>query len=291
MGLASPHERGRREPRRQADGEDEAVWHDLECGRYRADLALWLDLAARAAQTPAADRDDAPGAPATAHADARVRAPGALVLDVGAGTGRVALHLAGAGHRVTALELDPVLVRALERRAAGTSVRVLAGDARTLQLRRRDFQLCVVAMQTVQLLGGPAARGEFLRRARAHLRPGGLLACAIVTDVEPFDCAAGDTAPSTEMTRVRGTLYTSSPTRVQVRRRAIRIERERVALPAGRAVESAHALRHTNVVELDRVTPGQLAREGLEAGLSADDIVEVAPTEDHVGSTVVVWRG
>ena len=36
-------------------------------------------------------------------------------------------------------------------------------------------------MQTVQLLGGAAGRIAFLRRARAHLRPGGLLACAIVT--------------------------------------------------------------------------------------------------------------
>ena len=46
------------------------VWHDVECGRYDADLPLWRELAASA------------------------RRP---VLDVGAGTGRVALDLARAG--------------------------------------------------------------------------------------------------------------------------------------------------------------------------------------------------
>jgi 2-polyprenyl-3-methyl-5-hydroxy-6-metoxy-1,4-benzoquinol methylase len=65
------------------------VWHDLECGSYRADLPLWRELAAR---------------------------EGDPILDVGAGSGRVALELAGAGHRVTALDLDPDLLRVLRDR-------------------------------------------------------------------------------------------------------------------------------------------------------------------------------
>jgi hypothetical protein len=60
---------GRDRPR----GSTEVVWHDLECGAYRADLPLWRELAARA----------------------RFGSP---ILDVGAGTGRVALDLARAGH-------------------------------------------------------------------------------------------------------------------------------------------------------------------------------------------------
>ena len=62
---------------------EDVVWHDVECGGYDADLAA-LARARRA--TPAG------------------------VLDVGAGTGRVALHLAQAGHDVTALDLDPELL-------------------------------------------------------------------------------------------------------------------------------------------------------------------------------------
>ncbi len=61
------------------------VWHDLECGSYRADLAMWRELAGRAA---------APGKPC--------RVP-----DLGCGTGPVSLELGSHGHRVTGLHLDP----------------------------------------------------------------------------------------------------------------------------------------------------------------------------------------
>jgi 2-polyprenyl-3-methyl-5-hydroxy-6-metoxy-1,4-benzoquinol methylase len=55
------------------------MWHDVECGTYTADLPLWRRLA---------------------------RETGGRVLDIGAGTGRVALDLTRAGARVTALDLD-----------------------------------------------------------------------------------------------------------------------------------------------------------------------------------------
>ena len=62
------------------------AWHDVECGGYTADLSLWGKLA---------------------------RAEGGPVLDVGAGTGRVALRLAAAGHDVTALDRDGELLEEL----------------------------------------------------------------------------------------------------------------------------------------------------------------------------------
>ena len=68
----------------------EAIWHDLECGSYGEDLALWRRLA-----------DAQPGA----------------VLDVGAGTGRTTLPLARAGHAVLALDLDDALLEVLRERA------------------------------------------------------------------------------------------------------------------------------------------------------------------------------
>jgi SAM-dependent methyltransferase len=251
------------DPPRPAGDAREVVWHDLECGGYRADLPLWRELA---------------------------QSSSGAILDVGAGTGRVALDLARAGHRVTALERDPILLGALAQRAQGTTVRALAGDARTFQLRHRDFALCIVPMQTVQLLGGPTGRAAFLARAQAHLRTGGLLACAIVTDLDPFDCTAGDAPPSPETVRLDGTMYISSATRVRVRRRVIRIERERRAIPAGHAVDSLHAPCETDVVELDRVTPGALEDEGRAAGLRPQPARAIAPTQDHVGSTVVILR-
>jgi len=109
----------------------ELVWHDLECGNYRADLPLWHGLAERC--------------------DGRV-------LDVGAGSGRVTLQLARAGHAVTALDRNDVLLTALRERATGLGVEAIRADARSFALERRDFALCIAPMQTIQLLGGAEQR-------------------------------------------------------------------------------------------------------------------------------------
>jgi SAM-dependent methyltransferase len=250
------------------------VWHDLECGSYTADLALWRELAA-----------DARG-----------------VLDVGSGTGRVTLDLARAGHNVSALDLDAELLDALGVRAAEMGVAELVetvcADARTFALERRDFSLCLAPMQTVQLLAGADGRLAFLRRGRAHLRPGGLLACAIVTDVEPFDCAAGDPAPSPETADTGGTRYVSRATRVQVEQNVVRIERERAMFEDPASSAPAHPAPgvparpawELNVVELDRVSVAGLEREGREAGLTPIRAWPIPATDEHTGSVAVMFR-
>jgi SAM-dependent methyltransferase len=242
------------------------IWHDIECGAYRADLPFWRDLADAA-------RADGPAA----------------ILEIGAGSGRVALDLSAAGHAVTALDLDRELLSALRDRAgAGAQVETVCGDARTFQLSRRDFALCIAPMQTVQLLAGSAERVAFLRRAHAHLRPGGLLACAIVTDLESFDCASGDAGPSAELARVGADLYLSRAVRVRAGVRRIVIERERQILAAGG--RGAELAAERDVAELARVSPSQLVREGIRAGLTPAPTGSIAATEDHVGSTVVMLR-
>lgn len=122
-------------------------WHDLECGGYDVDLPLWRQLAEEAAGP---------------------------VLDVGAGTGRVALDLARRGVTVTALDADPLLLGALSARAAkaGLVVETVCADARELALDAR-FSAIIVPMQTIQLFGGPEARLGFLARVREHLAPAG----------------------------------------------------------------------------------------------------------------------
>jgi SAM-dependent methyltransferase len=250
----------------------EVVWHDLECGSYRVDLALWRELAARD--------------------------PGSL-LDIGAGTGRVALDLALAGHDVTAVDCDPVLLSALRERAGRLRLQTVCADARSLELGRRDFDLCLVPMQTIQLLGGAAERGAFLRAARAHLRPGGLLACAILARVEPFDCADGQIGPAPESTLVDGRLYVSRPTRVALLKRSVVIERDRRVFAPRREGASGAAddqdagvelSAEHDVIALERISAGDLEREGIAAGLRPEPVREVRSTADHVGSTVVMLR-
>jgi len=243
------------------------IWHDLECGRYMADLPLWRELARAAGRGARSQR----------------------VLDVGAGTGRVALDLARRDHRVTALDLDAQLLCALRERAGELPVETVCADARSFELARRDFAVCLVPMQTVQLLGGTAGRVAFLRRARAHLRPGAVLACAIVTEVEPFDCAAAELGPTPESAVVDGNLYCSRAACVRVGKRSVRLERERSVIPTARAAATPQPVRERDVIELDRVSASQLLREGREAGLAAAGTRSIGATEEHTGSVVVMF--
>jgi SAM-dependent methyltransferase len=246
----------------------EVIWHDLECGTYRADLPLWRALAGRC---------------------------GDPILDIGAGTGRVTLDLARAGHRVTALDLNPDLLAALTKRAGDLPVEVVCADARSFDLDRRDFALCLVPMQTLQLLGGAGERIEFLRRARAHLRPGGLLACAIVTELDPFDIADGSPGPSPETARFDGDLYVSQAISVQVLQQHIVIERLRRIVPdddtgSGDERLADASVGERDVIELAHVSARELEREGLQADLIPERAMEIAPTDEHVGSAVVMLR-
>jgi SAM-dependent methyltransferase len=253
---------------------DAVVWHDLECGSYTADLPLWRELAQAANPT---------------GASSNTGAPGAAVLDVGAGSGRVTVDLARAGHAVTALDLDAQLLAALRERTAGMRVETVCADARTFALGRDDFALCMAPMQTVQLLGGSAGRLEFLGRARAHLRPGGVLACAIATDIEPFDCDAGDVGPSPEIARLDGVTYISRATRVRVGRRVVRIERERAVLAGEDAAAQRQPAWVRDVVELDQLSVSRLQREGREAGLTPAGTRAIPATEEHTASVAVLF--
>ena len=248
----------------------EVLWHELECGFYRADLALWRELA------------DHEGDP---------------ILDIGAGTGRVSMMLADAGHEVVAVDLDETLLHALRERDTAAKVQTVCADARGLALGRSDFGLCIVPMQTIQLLGGSPGRLAFLRAARAHLRRGGALACAIASALEPFDCARGDPAPVPDSMRVGGVLYVSSPTRVTLRRGSLLIERERLLVFLRRDTRGAdcgsagyvEALGRS-VIELDRLSPAQLQREASEVGLRPEPTRRVPASEEHTGSAVVMLR-
>jgi len=242
------------------------VWHDLECGTYSADLPLWRQLA-----------------------DTTVPAPGsAPILDVGAGTGRVSLDLLRRGHSMTALDVDPDLLGALRRRAGAGAIATVCADARELDLAEKDFALVLVPMQTLQLFGGSTQRRAFLARAHAHLRPGGLLACAIVTALEPFDVAAGDPPAPVERTRTGGMLFESRARSVRIAGQAIVIERERRIRAEHEHAKPPASVR--DIVTLDRLESSRLRCEGTAAGFAAAGTLHVPATEDHVGSTVVVFR-
>lgn len=234
------------------------VWHDLECGAYGEDLELWRGLAA-------------------AHGDP--------VLEIGAGTGRVALMLAAEGHEVTALDNDAELLEALGERAGKLNVNTVLADAREFSLRPR-FALCIVAMQTIQLFGGSEGRLSFLSSARAHLRPGGRLALALSEQLEPFTAGPGALLPLPDICERQGTVFSSQATAVREHSDGFVLERRREVVDHF----GAHRISHDEIT-LASLSAQRLEREAARAGLRPAGREVVPATDDYVASTVVMLDG
>jgi SAM-dependent methyltransferase len=123
---------------------------------------------------------------------------GGPVLELAAGTGRIAVPLAAAGLEVTAVDLDPAMLeRAVARgRAAGrtTAGRLDLVEADLLGLDlpgAGTYQLAFIALNSLFLLAPRDRQREALRVLARHLAPGGLA----VVDVwlpEPLDLARFD---------------------------------------------------------------------------------------------------
>jgi SAM-dependent methyltransferase len=235
----------------------EVIWHELECGSYSEDLPLWRKLAA---------------------------AEGSPILDIGAGSGRVALDLARRGYEVTALDVNEALLAELRRRAAGLPVRAILADARAFSLEER-FALCLVPMQTIQLLGGPAGRTALLERVRAHLFPGALLAAALSPDLPAYDVAEGVPEPVPDVCERDGVAYFSHPTAIYAKPEGYVLERRRETV----AASGARTVDHDRIL-LEHLAAHELEHEAATFGFKPAGRVAVPATVDYAGSEVVMLR-
>ncbi|WP_186630031.1 bifunctional 2-polyprenyl-6-hydroxyphenol methylase/3-demethylubiquinol 3-O-methyltransferase UbiG [Rhodococcus sp. BP22] len=124
------------------------------------------------------------------HGEARMvdvlLAPESSVLDAGCGTARLGAELARRGHRVTAVDLDPVFVEAAREH---TDLTVHQADLTELDLGE-TFDAVVVA-GNVMVFMTPGTERSALERMTAHLKPGGVFVAGFATDreytVEKFD--------------------------------------------------------------------------------------------------------
>jgi SAM-dependent methyltransferase len=231
-----------------------ATWHDVEHGSYDADLPLWRQLAA---------------------------ATGGPLLDLGAGTGRVAVDLAAHGHEVVALDSEPELLTELSDRDA--SVTIVHADARAFSLDV-EFRLIIAPMQLAQILGGHDGRIAMLRRVHAHLSPGGLFAAALS---DPDDAVPEElvSPPLPDIIERDGWVFSSQPLSMYEQDGRVVIERRRQAVsPAGDLQEEDAR------IELDVVALDEFETEARDVGLRPVARKTVPETRDHIGSTVIVCR-
>jgi SAM-dependent methyltransferase len=118
--------------------------YDLEY-THDYDIAFWLSLA---------EREAGP------------------VVEWGAGTGRISVRLAAAGHDVTAVEVSAKMVERGEEKSE--SVGWIVGDMRRVDPGPR-YGLAVCAFNSFLCLRSVNDTLAFLRNANEHLVPGGLL--------------------------------------------------------------------------------------------------------------------
>ena len=231
-----------------------AAWHDVENGSYDADLFLWRELA-----------DAADGA----------------ILDLGSGTGRVAVDLVARGHDVVALDADPDLLAVLRGRAP--AVETVEADARDFELGR-TFGVVLAPMQLAQILGGPAGRVAMLERVHAHLIPGGTFAAAL-TDLREVILDETASPPLPDMLERDGWVYSSQPVSLAADDAGLKVERRRQAVSPSGEIEETMA-----TIAFDFVSADRFEAEARAAGLEPAGRREVPETLDHFGSTVVLCR-
>jgi SAM-dependent methyltransferase len=232
------------------------IWHDVECAAYDVDLALWRELAATA---------------------------GGPILDIGAGTGRVALDLARLGYDVTAMDVDPDLVDELARRARARRLRIrtATADARSFDLGQ-EFALAIAPMQVLQLFDGAQGRHAALGAIRRHLAHGGVFAAALA---DPFEGIPDDEImpPMPDIREVDNWVYASRPISVRIERPRAAIDRLRQAVsPTGQVNE------WVATIEVDLVDAAEIEAEAAGCGFTARPRRAIPATTEWVGSSVVV---
>jgi SAM-dependent methyltransferase len=245
-----------------------AFWQEVEFGSYGADLPVWVELA---------------------------EAAGGPVVELGAGAGRVALHLAGHGYEVVAVERDPDLAAELERLAAerNVSVSVLGADLASPGelLLPAQPALVIGPLHVIQVLDAPK-RPALLARLRELMAPGGTLGLTVVDESTLLSSGAASNIHGRhkdrgriypDMRELEGWVYSSEPLWVQVGEQSLTVRRVReLVSPEGRMERAIHD------EILHRISPEGLEREGADAGFRAACRRQIRSGEDEADSILVL---
>ncbi len=154
----------------------DAAFYDAIHGEGGGDLDFWLPFAA---------------------------GQGGPVLEVGAGTGRITLPLARAGHRLTAIDPSPAMLAVARRRAAAERLAIdfLDGRLPGVELPRSAFAAVILPNDVFLSCADAVGQIAALRAAARALSPHGRLALDVAgpghwldpsANGEPFLAFAGD---------------------------------------------------------------------------------------------------
>lgn len=102
---------------------------------------------------------------------AQARVTGGPILELGCGTGKLAIPLAEAGYSVTGLDNSPALLQFASNRSDG--VQWTQGDMRSFDLDER-FALIMLPSNNLGHLHTPEDFGRCIGGVKRHLRPGGV---------------------------------------------------------------------------------------------------------------------
>lgn len=234
-----------------------AIWNEVECGGYEADLPLWEELAGEL------DEDE-------------------KILELGCGAGRVVHHLATRFPQlVMGLDSDPNLVEAVWERCHGKSGDAEYGDVRKFDIGS-EFGLALAPMQLIQLLANSRQRRACLSCVYDSLSLLTTTAFAIVEEMPPPPPESVP-PPLPDVREVDGWIYSSLPLESIFEPDWILLRRLRqIVAPNGEMTEEV------NHVELRVLSAAKLEEEAAEVGFKPIGRREIPATEAHVGSTVVL---
>ncbi len=131
----------------------------------------WDDAAADAYDTPGEGMFE-PGLLAATVSLLKELAAGGPALELGVGTGRVAIPLMDSGVPVHGVDLSPAMLRRLREKVAETRLPVTLGDMSSLRVPG-TFSLVYIVFNTLSNLLSREAQLACFNNAARHLAPGG----------------------------------------------------------------------------------------------------------------------
>lgn len=191
--------------------------------------------------------------------------PGSRILDLGCGTGLLAVRLAALGHQVTGVEPAQAMLEIARQREGGGRVSWILGDITALPAESR-FDLVLMTGHVFQVFLEKSVTLAVLAAAKSHLLPGGRL---VFESRNPLDRAWEEWVPD----KSRRTIEHPDLGTVETWHEVIRIGKGQVAFRTHTLLDRGH--RH----------------EVGESVLAFRDRSEIATMLLKAGFSDMTWMG